>query len=162
MDSEAATTREYIEFYRLDLARATRIILIPAAFLIAFGSLFVCVAAARVTINLDVPRDLIGFFGAATVLVGLIVGFGGMARLLFREGFVGLTRDGIHVRAETRDEFVPWGDVEKVRGEGASLELVLRDAPAVALPTVSAPSGMVVRDRIEALRRKASLNLLQR
>ena len=154
--------REYIEFYRLDLSSATRGILIPAASLISVGSLFVCVAAARFRISIGVPRDLIGFFGASVVLVGLVMGFGGMARLLFREGFVGLTLDGIHVRFEARDDFVPWGDLDAIRcdARGRNLELVLRDASSVLLPAVSGPKGLLVRDRIEHLRRKASLNLL--
>ena len=155
--STAATPRQYIEFYRLDLSAATRAILIPAALLITVGSAFVCVAAARISIS--VPRDAIGLLGGSTVLCGLLFGFGGMGRLLSREGFVGITLEGIHVRAEARDEFVPWEDVACVRG-GEHVELVLRDDRAVELPQVTAPAGLAVHTRLEELRRKASMNLL--
>ena len=64
-------------------------------------------------------------------------------------------------RAESRDEFVLWEEVERVRG-GEPIELVLRDARAVELPPVTAPAGLVVHARLEELRRKASLNLLRR
>jgi hypothetical protein len=173
--SSAESPREYIEFYRLDLSSATRRVLVPAALLVAFGSGFVCVAGACLPITVDVPRDLVGFFGAACVLVGLIMGFGGMARLLRSDGFVGLTLEGIHVRVERRDEFVRWDDVGEIRAggpgkgdgrgrgraTGQSVDLVLRDARSIALPNVSGPKGVVIRDRLEHLRRKASLNLLR-
>lgn len=157
--------REYLEFYRLDVSSDARAILVPSALLIGTGSLFVCVAAARIAlpVAVPVPRDIVGFFGAALVLFGLVTGFGGMARLLSREGFVGVTVEGIHVRAGARDEFVTWGDVDGIRGErDRELELVLRDARAISLPPVSAPQGLSVRGRLEELRRKAHLNLLRR
>jgi hypothetical protein len=157
--SATSPPRQYIEFYRLDLSRATRSILIPAAALITFGSGFLCVAAARIVLHTDIPRDTIGFFGGVCVLSGLVFGFGGMGKLLSREGFVGVTREGVHVRAESRDEFVPWDEVSSVRGD-TPVELVLRDERAVPLPDVTAPRGVVVRDRLEELRRKASFNLL--
>lgn len=158
---EGAAPREYIEFYRLDLSSATRSILIPSGLLIAAGSPFVCVAAARIPLGVDVPRDLVGFFGAGVVLFGLVMGFGGMGRLLVHDGFVGVTRDGIHVRAERRDEFVEWGDVREVRSS-VPIELVLTSGRVVSLPKVSATQGADVHARLEDLRRKASLNLLRR
>ncbi len=160
----ARAEREYLEFYRLDLSSATRAILIPAAALITVGGVVACTAGARMPITIGVPRDVLGFLGAATVLVGLITGFGGMARLLRLDGFVGLTLEGVHVRFEARDEFVPWTDLVAIRtaAGGGNLELVLCDATSVSLPAVSAPRGMVVRDRIEHLRRKASLNILRK
>ncbi len=161
---EGAAPREYLEFYRLDLSAATRAILVPAGFFIALGAPFVCVAAARIPIGVDVPRDLVGFLGAGSVLVGLVMGFGGMGRLLLHEGFVGVTLDGIHVRAERRDEFVPWSEVRAVRlaEDARTVELVLDDERIVTLPHVSAAKGGAVDARLEELRRKASLNLLRR
>lgn len=151
--------RQYLEFYRLDMSSSTKAILIPAASLVTFGSAFVCVAGARISIGF--PRDAVGFFGGAVVLVGLVVGFGGMARLLSHDGFVGVTKEGVHVRAPARDEFIPWDDVSKVQGS-APIELVLKDERAVSLPKLSAPAGLDLRERFDALRRKASLDLLGR
>lgn len=155
--------REYIEFYRLDLSSNTRRILIPSATLVTIGFFPVCFAGAHMAMpwGLDVPRDLVGFVGGAIVLVGLVTGFGGMGRLLFREAFVGVTRDGIHVRAERRDEFVRWEDLRAIRGEPGALELVLEGDRIVALPHVSAPRGLALRQRLDDLRRKAGLGILR-
>lgn len=164
MSARAGPEREYLEFYRLDLSSATRAILIPAAALITVGGVVACTAGARMPLTIGVPRDMLGFLGAVTVLTGLIMGFGGMARLLRRDGFVGLTVEGVHVRVDARDEFVPWGDLDAIRtaAGGSNLELVLRDSSSVSLPAVSGKRGLVVQDRIEHLRRKASLNILRK
>ncbi len=162
--------RQYLEFYRLDLSAATRSTLVPAALLVTVGSGFVCVAAARIPIAaIGVPRENVGLFGASVVLCGLVVGFGGMARLLKHEGFVGVTREGVHIRADGRDEFVLWDDILSVRAQASArakkerAELVLREGGVVVtLPDVSAPPGLTVSARLEDLRRKASLDLLAR
>lgn len=155
--------REYIEFYRLDLSANTRRILIPSATLVTIGFFPVCFAGAHMAMpwGIDVPRDLVGFVGGAIVLVGLVMGFGGMGRLLFREAFVGVTREGLHVRAEGRDEFVNWDELRAIRGEPSALELVLESDRIVALPSVSAPRGLALRQRLDDLRRKAGLGILR-
>jgi hypothetical protein len=96
------------------------------------------------------------------VLVGLVTGFGGMGRLLFREGFVGVTRDGIHVRAEGSDEFVSWDTLKSVRATPGAIELVLEGERAVVLPSVSTPTGVPLVQRLDDLRRKAGLGLLKK
>ncbi|MBK6698205.1 MAG: hypothetical protein IPG50_39380 [Myxococcales bacterium] len=145
--------RDYLEFYRLDVSRASRRVLIPATALVAFGSLFVCVAAARIPIS--APRGTVGLVGAVTVLFGLVLGFGGMARLLAYDGFIGFTRDGVHVRDGRRDEFVAWGDIESVTARA-----LVAKGGTVPLPSVSAPAGVDLTNRIDALRRRALHGLL--
>ncbi len=113
--------RAFVEFYRQDLGGTSRKILIPAAIMVFLGAPAVCFGFA-VRGSVQAHAIALGVGGAVLVL-GLLLGFLGMARLIGEDSYVAVSEDGVAVKTKTGETFYAWSDLDSVKNTATGLVL---------------------------------------
>jgi hypothetical protein len=155
-DETRDETPDLLEWFRLDRAGGTR-------WLLGTGALGVFVGAgllggAFLTHSSEGIR-LVSLAGAALLLFGLFVAFGGMALLLANDDYLAVRADGILLHRASADVLVGWDSLTRVRVEDRAIVL---DGGEGATPVrieeryTGATRGELAA-HLESLRRKAQM-----
>ncbi len=149
---------QLLEWFRVDQSRRTTRLLVSGTLLVFVGASLV--GGAFLTHKAGALLHALTLLGAAMLLLGLVVGFGGMTVLLAHDEYLAVTPDGILFHRGANDELHPWGELTGVTHDEAGGRWVLHRADGTAVPVDVAYSGASARElaaHLEQLRAKASL-----
>jgi hypothetical protein len=105
--------RAFVEFYRRDMGGTSRRILIPAAIMVFLGAPAVCFGFA---VKGSAQAHVIALaIGGAMLVLGLLLGFLGMARLIGEDSYVAVAEDGVAVKTKSGETFYSWSDLDSVK-----------------------------------------------
>ena len=149
-----------IDFFRVDRSGTTRRILIAATGLVASGCLGI---GAHLVSNLNESvGHAISLLGGVITIAGLILGFGGLAMLLFENVYLLIQEQGLVFHDNGKETNVPWGDFE-----GAALDtkqrgfIVFSRKDASPLRWFAGGAAKDIHAKVEDARRKALHGLLR-
>lgn len=147
---------DLLEWFRLDRAGGTR-------WLLGTGSLGVFVGAgmlggAFLTHSSEGVR-LVSLAGAALLLFGLFVAFGGMALLLANDDYLAVRADGILLHRGTGDVLVGWDSLTRIHAEERAIVLdgAEGDTPVRIRERYTGATRGELAAHLETLRRKAKM-----
>lgn len=148
-----------VDFFRVDRSGAVRRRLSLAGALVLVGSTAI---GSHLVHRLDSGfAHLISLAGGLTTIVGLILGFGAMAIMLFEDVYLLLREDGVLVYENGKEIVIAWNDLARISlapGGFVLLEVAEGREPLRWYAGRAAPD---VRKRIEDARRKALHGLLK-
>lgn len=99
-----------IDFFRVDRSGTTRRLLFSAAGLVCAGCLGI---GAHLVSALDPSfGHAVSLFGGTMTIAGLILGFGGLAMMLFENVYLLIREDGLLFHDNGKETTVPWPDYE--------------------------------------------------
>jgi hypothetical protein len=148
-----------VDFFRVDRSGATRRLLIIAGLLVAIGATSIGAhLVSRLTPDL---AHLVSLVGGLTVIVGLILGFGAMAMLLFENVYLLIRQDGLLCHENGKETTIAWGELEGVSLEEATGVLVFRRHDAEPVRWFAGKTAKDIHARIEDAKRKALHGLLK-
>jgi hypothetical protein len=140
-------------FFRVDRSGSVRRILVVAGLLVTVGaSLIGGHLVTRLGIDLGHTVSLIG---GLIVVSGLILGFGGMALLVFENVYVLIEDEGLLCHENGKETKIPWSELERVEIDKVPgfLRFVRKEGAPVRWFMGS--SARDVREKVEESRRKA-------
>ena len=150
-----------IDFFRVDRSGTTRRLLVAAAGLVAAGCLGI---GAHLVHQLgESTGRAISLLGGIITISGLILGFGGLAMLLFENVYLLIQEQGLLFHDNGKETTVPWPDFE-----GAALDkkepgfIVFRRKDASPLRWFAGGAAKDIHAKVEDARRKALHGLLPR
>lgn len=149
-----------IDFFRIDRSGPTKRLLVIAAILVTVGA--TTIGAHLVN---RIPPELghiMSLAGGATVLVGLILGFGAMAMLLFENVYVLIREDGVLCHDNGKETTIAWDDLERVIIEEPTGFVVFERSGGPPLRWFAGSSASNLKTRTEDARRKAIHGLLKK
>ncbi len=148
-----------IDFFRVDRSGATRRLLVIAGLLVAVGATSIGAhLVRRLTPEL---AHLVSLAGGLMVAVGLILGFGAMAMLLFENVYLLIRLDGVVCHENGKETTIPWTELEAVSLEEATGVVVFERREREPLRWFAGKSAKDVRGRVEDAKRKALHGLLK-
>jgi hypothetical protein len=149
-----------VDFFRVDRSGTTRRLLIGAAGLVAAGCLGI---GAHLVSNLsESVGHAISLLGGVITIAGLILGFGGLAMLLFENVYLLIQTEGLLFHDNGKETNVPWPDFE-----GASLDakapgfVVFNRKEGSPLRWFAGGAANDIRAKVEEAHRKARHGLLR-
>ncbi len=153
-------TPDLLEWFRLDRGGGT-------LWLLGLGTLGVFVGAgllggAFLTHSSEALRS-VSIVGAALLLFGLFIAFGGMALLLANDDYLAVRADGILLHRASGDVVVAWDSLRQVRADKRALIFEARDgddSPMRIEERYTGASRAQLAAHLESLRRKAQMNEL--
>lgn len=150
-----------VDFFRVDRSGTTRRLLIGAAGLVAAGCLGI---GAHLVSNLsESVGHAISLFGGVITIAGLVLGFGGLAMLLFENVYLLIQEDGLVFHDNGKETNVPWPDFE-----GATLDkkqpgfIVFNRRDKSPLRWFAGGAAKDIHAKVEEAKRKALHGLLKR
>lgn len=148
-----------VDFFRVDRSGATRRLLILAGVLVALGATSI---GAHLVHRLTADfAHLVSLVGGLTVVVGLILGFGAMAMLLFENVYLLIQQDGVLCHENGKETKIAWSDLEGVSLEEAAGALVFKRREGEPFRWYAGETAKDIRGRIEDAKRKALHGLLK-
>jgi hypothetical protein len=141
-----------VDFFRVDRSGATKRLLIVAGVLVAVGA--TGIGAHLVSRLASDLGHIVSLVGGLTVLVGLILGFGAMAMLLFENVYLLIREDGVLCHENGKETTIAWDDLEKVSVEQASGFIVFEPKDAAPVRWFAGTNAKQVADRVADARRK--------
>jgi hypothetical protein len=147
-----------VDFFRVDRSRSTKRLLIVAAAMISFGAL--SLGAHLVHRLTPTQGNMISVGGGVVTLLGLIVGFGTMATMLFEDIYLAIRDDALLVHDNGKETAVKWDRLEGVDVDASRGLLTVRCAGEDPLAFHAGASASDVARRIEDAKRKAAHGLL--
>jgi hypothetical protein len=150
-----------VEWHRVDISRRVRGALALGGGTLLSGMFFSCVWFLY-----DVPivmRVVSGSVGVVLVVVGALIAFGRLARILLEDHYVAAYVESLVVQLPGQREVVPWDSIARVRNrEDEAVMLELRDGGEVKIDARFADiDGATLARRLEDCRRRASFGLLR-
>lgn len=147
-----------VDFFRVDRSSSTRRLLIVAGMLVTIGATSI---GAHLVSRLGAElAHYVSLVGGLAVIVGLILGFGAMAMLLFENVYLLIRADGVLCHENGKEIAIPWNDLVGVRLDGASGFVVLERHDAEAVRWFAGKNAKDVQARVEDAKRKALHGLL--
>jgi hypothetical protein len=135
-----------IDFFRVDRSTATRRLLAIAGVLVGLGAIPI---GAHLVHRLDEHLGhVLSLVGGALVLIGLILGFGAMAMMIFEDVYVLLREDAVVLHNNGKETTIPWADLASVsvhqhrgfltfeRVEGAPVRWFVGDSAEALCPRI--------------------------
>ncbi len=148
-----------IDFFRVDRSGATRRLLVIAGVLVAIGA--TSIGAHLVSRLSPETAHLVSLGGGLVVIVGLILGFGAMAMLLFENVYLLIRQDDVLCHENGKETVLPWSEIDKVTVEADTGALVFERVGASPFRWFAGKNAKDVCSRIEDARRKALHGLLK-
>jgi hypothetical protein len=148
-----------LDFFRVDRSGSVRRLLAGAGVLVTVGASLIGGHLVH-RLGEDTGHG-VSLTGGLIVLVGLILGFGGMAMLLFENVYLLIEPDGLVCHENGKETRIPWADLDAVRLEGNSGFVVLARRDGAPLRWFAGKSAKDVSLRVEEAKRKALHGLLR-
>lgn len=142
-----------VDFFRVDRSGATRRLLLIAGVLVAVG---VTSMGAHLVHRLPPDtRRLVTLAGGGMTLMGLILGFGAMAMLLFENVYLLIREDGVLCHENGKDTVIAWEELAQATLEDGTGYVVLERKGSDPVRWFAGENARVLRERVEDARRKA-------
>lgn len=152
-----------LDWYRTDPWPRMRRLLIAGPALLSLGGLVVAVSfAAR---QPERVRSTAAVVGLMLVASGASLLLAGMFRILRDDAYVAIRTDGVVLRLLSRETLLVWSELARARWDAQSAELVLERTegePIVVTQTFARIAGPELADKLERMRRRASMGMLGR
>ncbi|MFO0736076.1 MAG: hypothetical protein U0270_09360 [Labilithrix sp.] len=150
-----------VDFFRVDRSGTTRRLLIGATGLVAAGCLGI---SAHLVSNLSEGiAHTISLFGGVMTVAGLVIGFGGLAMLLFENVYLLIQQDGLVFHDNGKETNVPWPDLEGARLDAkAPGFIVFERKEGSPLRWFAGGAAKDIHAKVEDAKRKALHGLLKR
>lgn len=151
-----------LEFYREDTPGMVRALVFAGA-LISVGALCTLLGALSHQMGISKAYEsVIGLFGAALLLIGLIRGFIVFPRVLWQERSLAVEREGVRFTWHDQEpEFYTWSEVNVFEGTPGALLLRFADGSVRAYSGRFGGKDFVdLAKSLESCRRKAQFSLL--
>ena len=149
-----------VDFFRVDRSGTTRRLLFSATGLVTSGCLGI---GAHLVSNFNESvGHAISLFGGVLTIAGLVLGFGGLAMLLFENVYLLIREEGLLFHDNGKETTVPWPDFE-----GATLDattpgfILFHRKDATPLRWFAGRGAKNIHARVEEARRKALHGLLK-
>jgi len=142
-----------VDFFRVDRSGATKRLLVVAGVLVAGGATLI---GAHLVSRLG-PEigHLVSLTGGLIVVVGLILGFGAMAMLLFENVYLLIGEEGVLLHDNGKETKIDWTDLERTALDAAAGVIVLHRKEAPPVRWFAGTNVKDVQDRVDDARRKA-------
>jgi hypothetical protein len=148
-----------VDFFRVDRSGPTKRMLAIAGILVTMGATSI---GAHLVHRLEPGvAHLVSLAGGLTVAVGLILGFGAMAMLLFENVYLLIREDGLVFHENGKETTIAWDDVEGVRLEEGKGVVVIERRDAEAVRWFAGKDARVVCSKVEEAKRKALHGMLR-
>jgi hypothetical protein len=148
-----------VDFFRVDRSGATRKLLIVAGILVATGMTSI---GAHLVHRLGPDfAHMVSLVGGLLLAVGLILGFGAMAMLLFENVYLLIREQGVLCHENGKETEILWADLVSVSHEEKTGIVVFERRGAEALRWFAGSIAKTVRERVEDAKRKAMHGLLK-
>jgi len=142
-----------VDFFRVDRSGPTKRLLVVAGFFVTVGATAIGAHLVH-RIGPDLGH-LLSLAGGLTVIVGLILGFGAMAMLVFENVYVLIREDGVLCHENGKETTIAWGELEKVELDGSTGFIVLHRAEEASVRWFAGQNARELHARIDDARRKA-------
>jgi hypothetical protein len=146
-----------VDFFRVDRSGTTKRRLAIAGVLVAVGSTTV---GAHLVRRLDAVNHLVSLAGGATMLAGLVLGFGTMALMLFENVWLSIRESGLLVHENGQETTIAWEDLQSASADESGFVVIARRSEG-AVRWYAGNGARDVAQRIEEARRKAAHGLLR-
>jgi hypothetical protein len=146
------------DFFRIDRSGPTKRLLAVAGLLVTVGA--TAIGAHLVSRLAPDVGHVVSLAGGLTVVVGLILGFGAMAMLVFENVYLLLREEGVVCHDNGKETTIPWAELESVRLEEERGYVVLERKGGEALHWFAGKAAKQIHARIEEAKRKAIHGLL--
>ena len=147
-----------VDFFRVDRSGSVRRLLVVAGVLVTVGATAI---GGHLVSRLEPDlAHVVSLSGGLTVVVGLILGFGAMAMLLFENVYVLLGEEGITCHENGKETRIAWGDLERATLEGESGFVLFARREGEPLRWFAGTIAPELVRRVEDSKRKALHGLL--
>lgn len=148
-----------VDFFRVDRSGATRRLLIVAGALVSIGA--TSIGAHLVSrVSADVAH-VVSLVGGLVVLVGLILGFGAMAMLLFENVYLLIEQEGVRCHENGKETVLAWADLAGVSADAPAGVVVFARNEAPPVRWFAGKNAKELAARLDEARRKALHGLLR-
>ncbi len=148
-----------VDFFRVDRTGPTKRLLAIAGALVTIGATSI---GAHLVHRLEPGvAHFVSLAGGLTVAVGLILGFGAMAMMIFENVYLLIRQDGVVCHDNGKETTIPWDELEEVRLEEESGIVVLERKGGEPLRWFAGKEARLVRDKVAEAKRKAVHGLLR-
>lgn len=143
-----------VDFFRLDRGRPTRRLLGIASVLTGVGG---TVVGAHLVHRLDSTQGaLLSLGGGLTLMAGLLVGFGTLAKLLFENIWLAIRQEGVVLHDNGNETVLAWDELARVDVEpGGHLVFGVEGGAREPVRWYAGRAAVDIAARITEARRKA-------
>lgn len=148
-----------VDFFRVDRSGATRRLLLVAGVLVAVGATSI---GAHLVSRL--PPDVghvVSLVGGLVVMVGLILGFGAMAMLLFENVYLLIQEEGVLCHENGKETSIAWAELDAISADATAGVVVFERKGAPPVRWFVGKNAKELRARLDDARRKALHGLLR-
>jgi len=146
------------DFFRIDRSGATKRRLLAAGVLVGIGG--TALGAHLVHRVRPALGHVVSLVGGLVVLVGLLLGLGAVAMLVFENVYLLLGEEGVVCHDNGKETTIPWAELEDVRLEEEQGYVVLERTSGEALRWFAGRAAKQIHARIQESKRKALHGLL--
>jgi hypothetical protein len=147
-----------IDFFRVDRSGATKRLLAVAGVLVSTG--MTSIGAHLVHRISAETAHTITLVGGLLLAVGLILGFGAMAMLLFENVYLLIRVDGVLCHENGKETTIPWADLDEIRLDGEPGVVVFVRKAEGPVRWFAGRTAKEIHDRVADAKRKALHGLL--
>ena len=147
-----------VDFFRVDRSGSTRRLLVLAGLLVTSGATSIGAHLVR-RIDPEVGH-LVSLAGGLVVVLGLILGFGAMAMLLFENVYLLIRDEGLVCHENGKETTIAWSELSGVTLDAQPGFVVLERGDEEPLRWFAGSSAPDVQARIKESKRKGLHGLL--
>ena len=147
-----------VDFFRVDRSSRTKTLLVVAGLLVSVGATSI---GGHLMHRLGASGRIVSLVGGAMLLVGLVLGFGTMAQMLFENVYLSILEEGLLVHQNGRELTIGWDDLVSVEARSDAGMVVIRPAKDGELEFFAGDQAKLVAAKIEEAKRKAAHGLLK-
>jgi hypothetical protein len=157
---EVTGPEELLEWFRVDRGKSTRGLLVTGTIFVFFGAGLV--TFGFVTHGQSEATRAVALLGAAMLVFGLVLAFGGMTVLLARDEYLAIRADGIVLHHAAGETVHPWPSVSAVSHDATldAIVLIVDGQSVVIRERYSGATPGELSAHLEELRRKATVGAL--
>jgi hypothetical protein len=148
-----------VDFFRVDRSGAVRRIFIPAGTFVVVGA-FLIGGHLESRLSHDTAH-LITLIGGLIVISGLILGFGGMAMILFENVYLLIGDSGVTCHENGKEIVIEWADLTRAAASATSGIVVFERKGGKPIRWFAGKNAELVATKVEEARMKGLHGLLK-